>query len=165
MNNVKKILYLFLALLLPALIFVFLKYAGRNEFNIPIYHEQGVPHPPQACTEAYAIPYRVPDAPWRFSQYKATVIIFPADGLDRQKLESRINDELGAGIVKIIISEVLSSDPDHVLQLRNCVFLLNDPSQAVLIDGDDRIRGYYDLRSREEEDRLRVELKILLKKY
>ena len=30
---------MFLALLLPALVFVFLKYAGRNEFNIPVYFE------------------------------------------------------------------------------------------------------------------------------
>jgi len=34
-----------------------------------------------------------------------------------------------------------------------------------LLDDQRRIRGYYDPQSREEVDRLIVELKILLKKY
>src|SRR6185436_14560156 len=38
----KKILYLFIALLLPILIFLFLKYFGKNEFDIPVYYEKGV---------------------------------------------------------------------------------------------------------------------------
>jgi hypothetical protein len=45
------------------------------------------------------------------------------------------------------------------------VFLLEGPRQAVLIDSQRRIRGFYDLRNRDEVDRLRVELKILLEKY
>ena len=38
----KKGLYLFLLILLPALIFLFLKGFGRNEFQIPIYYTNGI---------------------------------------------------------------------------------------------------------------------------
>lgn len=164
MNNAKKILYLFLALLLPALIFVFLKYAGRNEFNIPVYYIKGVEVPPTDCTQTYGVPYLVPDLPWNFSQHAANVLVFPAEGFDVQRLKKRIDDEFGTGAVRMVDGAVGMSS-DSIQLVKNCIFLLNDPSHSVLIDQEDRIRGYYDLRLREEEDRLRVELKILLKKY
>ena len=50
-------------------------------------------------------------------------------------------------------------------ELRKCTFILDGSNQAVLFERNGSIRGYYDLRKRDEVDRLRVELKILLKKY
>lgn len=46
-----------------------------------------------------------------------------------------------------------------------CFFFLHKPWTAVLIDSENRIRGYYSPNTREETDRMIVEMKILLKKY
>ncbi len=160
----KKLFYLFLALLLPALIFVFLKYAGKNEFNIPVYYDKGVEQPLAECDRNYPIPYLVPDAPWDFSKHKATVMVFPSGSVNVKVLEAKIIDEFGTGIVRVMGDFPTSDSVDIGLQ-KKCIFLMKDPLQTVLVDDGNRIRGYYDLRLREEEDRLRVELKVLLKKY
>ena len=39
------------------------------------------------------------------------------------------------------------------------------PANVVLVDSEKRIRGYYSIGSREEVDRLILELQILLSKY
>jgi hypothetical protein len=160
----KKKIYLFLALLLPALLFVFLKYAGRNEFNIPVYHESGVKNP-TGCLATYPSPYVVPDSVWGSNRKVVILTIFPKSGLDIHKLKSRIEDEFGLQDITIIEPCVEARDSARCAWLRKCVLLVNDPWETVLIDKEGRIRGYYDLLSREDEDRLRVELKILLKKY
>jgi hypothetical protein len=49
--------------------------------------------------------------------------------------------------------------------LLDCVLLLNKPWTAVLVDAEKQIRGYYAPSSREEMDRLKMELSILLKRY
>ena len=38
----KKGIFLFLLIVLPVIIFLFLKRFGRNEFTIPVYYEQGL---------------------------------------------------------------------------------------------------------------------------
>lgn len=159
---------MFLALLLPALVFVFLKYAGRNEFNIPIYFEEGVVMPPSGCGQTYDKPYRIPNTVWPVTyvtQQEAKVLVFPERGFDFNKLKSAIDEEFGPGNVWLKEAFLLATDSATSNVWKKCIFLVNEPNQAVLIDMEGRIRGYYDLRLREEVDRLRVELKILLKKY
>jgi hypothetical protein len=46
-----------------------------------------------------------------------------------------------------------------------CIFVVPSGSNAVLVDGERRIRGYYQLDGRDETDRLLVELKILFNEY
>ncbi len=161
----KKRIYLFLALLLPALLFVFLKYAGRNEFNIPVYHDKGVVQVPGGCVSSYPSPYVVPDSVRGSDHSEVQVLVFPMAGLDIDKVRSRIEDEFGAADVALLEPCKLSADSATCARLKKCVLLVNDPYEAVLIDSKGQIRGYYALQTREEEDRLRVELKILLKKY
>jgi protein SCO1/2 len=164
----KKKLYLFLALLLPALLFVFLKYAGKNEFNIPVYYETGVAGVSTECGSSYPVPYLLPDSVQRglgTGNREANILVFFKPGLDFNKLKSRMEDEFG--LEEVAILEFCNSTEDSLncVRLKKCVFLLNDPWETVLVDSKGRIRGYYDLISREEQDRLRVELKVLLKKY
>jgi protein SCO1/2 len=164
---VKKPLYLFLALLLPGLIFVFLKYAGRNEFSIPLYYQEGVENIPRDCGISYPKPYRIPDSIMESLHVKPglpNVLVFPSLGLDTDRLQSVLEGEFedGVGLQQVCL---LAPDSATCLQWKKCIFLINDPAQALLIDQESRIRGYYDVRNRDEEDRLRVELKILLKKY
>src|SRR3954469_21311716 len=55
----KKALFLFIGLLLPILVFLFLKIFGRNEFEVPLLYEQGVEVKPAGCTLDYPAPFVV----------------------------------------------------------------------------------------------------------
>jgi len=161
----KKILYLFLALLVPGLIFVFLKYAGSNKFEIPVLPIPGTPlH--SDCTGVVDSAYTAPDSIWRFlpnREKPAHIILFAAPGLDTANVARAIIDEIGNNVV-FVRGESLSVDSALQARWKSCVFLLQSPRQSVLIDSQGRLRGHYDLRNLDEKDRLRVELKILLDK-
>jgi hypothetical protein len=154
---VKKILYLFLALLLPGLIFVFLKYAGRNEFTIPSYYDTGVSSAPGECGLTYPVPYRI-----RARTTGASVILFPA--AEEDGIEDRLSVEFPSRRLEIVRAST-QWPADSLTWAKKCYYLTNDPYNTVLVDSAGAIRGYYDVRLRDEEDRLRVELKILLKQY
>ena len=153
--------------MLPGLIFVFLKYAGKNEFSVPVYFEKGIENPPAECGLSYAKPYLLPDSLRKMAKmiHDTNVLVFPNVGLDFEKIESDIEDEFGQNTVWLMNAFFLTVDSTEYNRWKKCIFLVNDPSQSVLFDQEGRVRGYYDLRLRDEEDRLRVELKILLKKY
>ena len=87
----KKLLYLFLALLFPALIFVFLKYAGKNEFNIPVYFDQGVEKVPGGCDRSYPAPYLLDEDNWvGQARTQANVVVFPDAGIDFSRMEAAL---------------------------------------------------------------------------
>ena len=153
--------------MLPGIIFVFLKYAGKNEFNVPVYYETGVGIPPASCGLSYGKPYRLPESTRKMmeSNHETNILVFPNTGMDFEKIQTDIDDEFGDGTVWLKNAFLLTPDSMEYTQWKKCVFLLNDPWQSVLFDKEGRIRGYYDLRLRDEVDRLRVELKILQKKY
>jgi hypothetical protein len=163
----KKPAYLLLALLLPILIFIFLKFAGRNEFNIPVYYEKERVKPEPGCPASYPQPYKLQDWNGIPSENRRTgnVLVFPQRDFDFKAFEHRLNEEMGEGEVLIKDACQLAGDSTSCAQWRKCVFLAKAPYQTVLFDKNGQIRGYYDLTLREEEDRLRVELKILLKQY
>lgn len=164
----KKVTYLFLALLLPGLIFTFLKYGGRNKFDVPVYFEEGVTTGSEPCVLPEGKPYLLPDSLWRLggvSHTEPLVMIFTQGGVDAKSLESAISEELGIGSVSVLTDGGLTLDSLLVMKWKNCVFMFREPGQAVLVDPEGRIRGYYDIRSREEVDRLRLELKIVLERY
>lgn len=163
----KKLLYLFLALLLPGLVFVFLKYQGSNRFDIPVYYEKGVEEVRGSCAPLPAGPYHVDDSVWSHlngGKQKANVIIFPSPTLDVQNIARAIGEEIGED-ASFTDGARLSSDSLTTERWSNCTFLMTSPRQTVLLDDQGRIRGYYDLHFRDEADRLRVELKILLEQY
>ena len=164
----KKVIYLFLALLLPGLIFVFLKYGGRNQFDVPVFYEQGVADVPEGCQQLEGQPYVIPDSLWRLSgasQSTPVVIVFTKGGINNKALEAAIDDELGKGSVSFLSESGLTTDSLLATKWRKCVFMAIEPQQTVLVDSLGRIRGYYDVRLREEVDRLRLELKIILERY
>ena len=155
---------MFLALLLPALIFVFLKYAGKNEFNIPVYFDQGVEKVPGGCDRSYPAPYLLDEDNWvGQARTQANVVVFPDAGIDFSRMEAALSDEFGGDVTFEEGCNV--ADSSSCDELRRCTFILERPNQAVLFERSGSIRGYYDLHKRDEFDRLRVELKILLKKY
>ncbi|MCW5911881.1 MAG: hypothetical protein KIT62_12445 [Cyclobacteriaceae bacterium] len=155
----KKFTYLFLALLLPGLIFAFLRKFGKNEFNIPVYYETGVDDVPGSCG-SYPIPYLVPDSVMQIMNTENKPVLFVTDSsLVVKKNLDRLKSELKESFT------VVWADPDRHERWPDCVFLLQKPWTAALVDTQGQIRGYYTPVTREEADRLTVELRILLKQY
>lgn len=155
----KKILYLFLALLLPGLIFVFLKYFGKNEFDIPVYYQDGVKESDNDCRITTSDQYLIPDSvltKWNWSQ-SSTLVTFTAEK-ENKELQQRLSEEKIGDLTVIRLT-------DADIKIKQCVLFMKEPWDAVLIDAQKRIRGYYKLGHRDDMDRLDVELKILLKKY
>lgn len=164
----KKVFYLFLALLLPGLIFVFLKYGAKNQFDVPIYYAGGVLSTFDHCPLPENKPYVLPDSLWQLgkvSHAQPLVMIFGQVGIDTKAVASAINEELGGGIISFLSDNVLAMDSMLVIKWKDCVFMVKEPMQTVVVDKEGRIRGYYDIRTREEIDRLRLELKIILERF
>lgn len=148
----KKII-LFVALPLPVLVFLFLKFFGKNEFDVPVYWKDGINV--SGCNPHLG-PYVLPDSAlnaWGWKKEKATLIVLNEAGI-KENL-ARVADLFDKGdYATIKVSDVPS-----------CLLLAGDSSKVVLVDDDKRIRGYYTPTTRKETDRLAVELRILLKQY
>jgi hypothetical protein len=157
----KKII-LIICLLLPVGVFVFLRYFGKNEFSIPVYYENGVDDPPTNCNRKYDSPYQVSESALLNFGWKGKPVLIVADS--SRSVQLGIN-RLEEGITVELQTLFLTGKDEYLDQFYSCDLLLKDPWKIVLIDEQRRIRGYYDPETREEVDRLAVELKILLKKY
>lgn len=154
----KKII-LFIALPLPILVFIFLKFFGKNEFEVPVYWGEGVQRNVPACNP-YPVPYILPDSAltelgWKGD--KATLIVLNETGI-KNNLQ-RIEDLFEPGDYYTV---TLTDVPYEV---KTCLLLAGDTSRVIMIDDQKRIRGYYTPTSGKDRDRLAVELRILLKQY
>src|SRR5258708_3991819 len=58
----KKVIYLLLALVLPGLIFIFLKIFGKNYVDISVYYSDGISDFPKECAGAFKGQYTLPDS-------------------------------------------------------------------------------------------------------
>jgi hypothetical protein len=154
----RKIIFLSLALLLPVIVFVFLKKFGRNQFDIPVYHKDSVEYA-VGCERIFKAPYVIADSvaseiEWQGNE--ATLISFakiPSEGLMRLKEDFEPSQ-----------LQIVSLKESEFTRFR-CVFLVSEKYNAVLLDSKKQIRGYYQLTTREEADRLLMEISILLKDY
>jgi hypothetical protein len=161
--NLKKSVLLFLALLFPACVFLFLKFFGKNEFAVPPLYTDSVPDGAKECGVNVALPYHIPD------HVKSSLFVTP-DSLilihfgeltaGAEKQFERVSNEYGKAI-KLQLMPV----SDSIAHLRTCVFFLKGRYDLVLVDHVGLIRGQYILDDREEVDRLLMELAILYKKY
>src|SRR5882672_9775545 len=57
----KKVIFLFLALLLPIAVFIFLKSFGKNEFAVQPLFQDSVSVPIGCSSFSYPVPYVTPD--------------------------------------------------------------------------------------------------------
>jgi hypothetical protein len=156
----KKLLLLFLALLLPSCIFIFLKFFGKNEFEVlPLFTEQ-LPPIKQDCNYNYTLPYHIADT----SLHQIT------DGNDSLICVVFQKQEGGplARIQEKYESEPVAwrfLDPEKNSRQMRCIFVLTEPFNTALVDSKGRIRGHYNSADRDEMDRLLIEISVLLKKY
>lgn len=154
----KKIV-LFVALPLPILVFIFLKFFGKNEFEIPVYYTEGVGRTIPGCN-AYPAPYVLPDSAltaWGWTGAKAALIVLDERGIEKNL--ARVADLFEPGDYETLKPPVASYD------VATCMLLAGDTSRVVMIDNQRRIRGYYTPTTGKERDRLAVEIRILLKQY
>jgi len=161
----RKIIFLFLALLLPAAVFVFLKLFGRNEFHVPVLLEQGNVAAPANCDFPYTTPYRVPDSVFTTLDKNQgdSLYVFYFD-LSLNTAMDRVTVEFGDAPVQLVSPSRLPENT-NVRVLKECVLLMEPGISVALVDHRNRIRGYYDGSDRDEVDRLIVEMKIILKQY
>jgi hypothetical protein len=148
-SMMKKGLFLSLALIVPALVFVFLKRFGKNEFVVPQFHQQA-PEWTIADCPPVTIPLQI-----AVGQPRVRVIAAqsgPEIDLNIRRIAENILPEL---------YQVIAVRKDSI----RCALLMRDEDGEVLLDSVGRVRGYYNLRSREETDRLILEMRILLKQY
>lgn len=180
--KVKQTVILLVAFVLPIGIFVFLKTMGKNEFDVAPLHQKGSLNVSTECGVSYQSPYVVPlnvlsDLRWS-SADSLTLYAFDSPTMDEKAVTNKLAGAYSDNELKLhkIATDSLiaasSEDKDPIVkdvvsaeQLQECFFLMEHGKNAVLVDSRQRIRGYYDLSSREEIDRLAVEVKIILKKY
>jgi hypothetical protein len=157
----KKSVLLFIGLLLPVLVFLFLKYLGKNEFDVPLPHSASV-EPPIGCNFEYKIPYTLPDSVIgsAIPRYEnLLVLIFTPN---RNQLAQMLVENFGT---EVKIAENFGRDSVNTATLKRCLLLMPDNADIVVVDRVKRIRGYYASGDRDEVDRLKAELAILLKRY
>ena len=176
----RKSVLLFLALLLPVSIFLFLHFFGRNEFDIPIHYQSAPAEIPADCAIAYQFPYIVSKTSINL---QGPSVIFFASGLsidafresafqlDRLANEFEKNKPQLFIIIQSTDSLSLLAQPNALVLEKNayemeqrCVFLANG-SRVVMVDSLQQIRGLYEAATLKEVDRLILELKILFKEY
>jgi hypothetical protein len=179
----KKVVYLMVALALPALVFIFLKFFGKNQFEVEPLFQEGVTGIPADCPEPdTGKPYRIPEnilqeLQWRPSDSLTLFYI----GLSGQHSSpfSRIGKNVNLGEIRLLnlypFSPLSDSSalPDQLIYLPEerlvhwvkCFIFLKEPNDLILVDHHRRIRGYYASQNRDEVDRLITEVAIILKHY
>jgi len=160
----KKIIFLFLALALPLLIFGFLKYFGKNKFDIPVYYKKGTADVAHECAPSTEGQYFVPDSLLTAIRWKGRAVLI---GVGLDKTERSDIDQLVQRMhaADLQVADLDQFGPARLNGWKKCVLFLETPWKVVLIDDKKQIRGYYAPSTREEVDRLGIELDILLKRY
>ena len=157
----KKIIYLLVALALPALIFIFLKIFGKNHFDIPIYFKDGVSDTPKECPGNYRGQYSLSDSSLlTLINRNGKACLFVEDSDISNKGLAQLRQTYSDDQLQIV--SLGKVDSKRLSQIRTCVLFLHEPWKAVLIDNQKRIRGYYAFTNLEEIDRLKVEIEILI---
>lgn len=174
---IRKLILLFLALLLPVTIFLFLHFFGQNEFDVPVLF-RSANEIPSSCEGKFTFPYKVNS---KHVPLKRTSIVLFVSGWGREKWEEamyqidRVENEFEDRAPFIF---TLKQSSDSLFQTENEIFLSDSTYQnekncvffagvnnIVLVDDEKHIRGIYPATSLKEMDRLILELKIILKEY
>ena len=178
MSKLIKILFLIAALVIPSMVYIFLRQFGDNKFEIPVYYADGISI--EGCISSSHKQHFV-----QFEDYSlhgAQLFYFPQwvndDEFYRQC--KRIKDKQKNVVFTAIADStnyaifgnlLMVSDETHLYEIANCSLILgqdvaiSEPiyNQLVLVDSKKRVRGYFDGNDLEDMDRLDVELDILKK--
>jgi hypothetical protein len=161
MKSSGKGVYLFLALLLPICVFLFLRFFGKNEFTVePLFYKKG----PEATCFPISYPYTIPDSvTTRFPMENDSLLLLYFG--DRNEESVRQRNRAQQAFATYPIKSVDADNSETSNYRKKCIFLLKEPSDLVLLDRKGTIRGQYVSADREDVDRLITEVTIILKKY
>lgn len=154
----------------PASIFTFLKFFGDNQFDVEVYYQKGIEEPIGNC-EISKNQYVVDESLLESNRNNHVVAFYVQDNFkELSNIAARLNDTFEEEFDITVFSQDSISYSTGLLEIKtienltnvvHCGFILEDMTRLVLIDKQNRIRGYYS-RDLEEIDRLIVELKIII---
>ena len=162
-----KVFVITVVLLLPVIVFLFLKQFGSNEFVLPVYYAEG--HPFEECRTAES--GHQLSAEFRSTFLKTSPVLIGFEGEHRNDfkydLQNVLNNYPEIRVKKINLCCVTDETKFKVL---NCELVLGEEryisepelNKYVLIDADYQIRGYFKIDELDEINRLDMELDILL---
>jgi|SRR6478609_299393 len=161
----KKVFFLLLALIVPVLVFIFLKFFGKNEFSVEPLYQSLESKLPTGCA-GIKLPYAIADSSYHFlkegHEIDTLLVLFceskainlEASEKQLTRLQEAFQFGSGLGLKRTTLNESLE-----------CILLLQPKIDMVLVDAHQRIRGQYSSDDRDEVDRLMTELDIILKRY
>jgi hypothetical protein len=188
----QKVLFLFLALLLPVVIFIFLKSFGKNEFAVQPLFQDAVESPVDCENFQYHTPYVIKDSSFsrifdhdHYVNDTISLVVIEEDSESHNRLRSHLYRIIKEGRVSRVIfmteridTEVTKASstistawstvrtaPERLQEYARCIFLLKPTDNVLIVDSKMRIRGQYNLLDREDADRLIMEMLIIQKQY
>jgi hypothetical protein len=158
MKTGQKIILLFVALLLPGCIFLFLKIFGRNEFAVEPLFQKEAPALPSPCGQVVA--------PYIVSSERLSGLIKPTDSLaivflskdsigtsSSRKTFTQLKEEYEKDPVALTMKWPANDGFDSTF---HCTFAMKKPNDIALVDNHGVIRGQYESTDRDEIDRLKT---------
>ncbi|MDH5599445.1 MAG: hypothetical protein OEY34_09980, partial [Cyclobacteriaceae bacterium] len=176
MKNITKKVILTITFILPATVFIFLKFFGTNRFDVPIFYEKSVDTSFTDCPEAKLPYYLAPPENSNQSLYSGSISILTFNfrndenhAKELQRICERYDSNEHVKILTLTDDDFKGCSENIVLSQEefnsylNCKLYTTEKNLAIVIDGISRIRGYYNLQDRKETDRLFTEISILEK--
>lgn len=171
-KNTIKGLLLFVLLVMPVIIFVFLKSFGENQYKVEKYHQHHLADSIKSRCGDVELPHRL-DLTFK----KQLLLIIPhSDSILSNRLKNtikRIQSRYGGILAqRLYLPSSIEADEayDQLVttgkteweNYLSCQLLTNKNNpEMVLIDSENIIRGYYGMNDPEETDRLLLEIEII----
>lgn len=182
MNAPLKTLATLIVLGLPIGVVFFLKIFGSNQYDLPVFHQDGPDWELTYCEQfegAHIVDINHISGSSVLTSIKKKLIIIGDYNEENAALIPYLNRLDGVfdltSVELILLSANNNFHPDlseriqklmmtdeEILQFNSCLLLKRVAGEFVLIDEQGRIRGYYELNNEEELERLMVEVKVLL---
>src|SRR5688572_26534821 len=126
----KKALFLFLALLLPVGIFIFLRMFGKNEFDVPAFYQDKAPVVNASCQYDYQFPYRIADSLLtKLSDTQKNQLYL----IHFSEVTSRMKQEITHKELSFVAANDLAK-PGELDALRKCILVVPANEDLVVVD-------------------------------
>ena len=177
MRNGWKLLLLFLILVLPGLVFTFLKMFGENKFDVPVFYSEGLNI--SDCPDSKG-PHKIPAIDSLGLSGKEYKLIYVNNQMpSKEQLNELRRISMNNPEVDLLLFysneadsgsyenyrqenwELRQLKKQDLQELNHCGFGNIDNQSLLLTDPERQIRGFYDLNQKKELDRLEGEIKIL----
>ena len=170
----KSKILLMLSLVLPVVIFLFLKFFGKNQFDLPVFYETADEWPTECSNPNF--PFVINDSTQSNLGIKglATLILLkPMDPEGAKRLPAEV-DTTRIRVIQLVrdlsCGGLSMNSPFRKILIPcgteiHCDLGAGSNEAAILADENGRIRSVFKSLEREETDRAIMEIKILLKDY